>query len=127
MAPSIVRDVARASGRPLDGATRAFFEPRFGADFSRVRLHTDAQADASARAVRAIAYTLGNNLVFRGGAYDPTTLGGQRLIAHELTHVVQQTRSAGGHASANFLARQESPDDGSMRGRSNTPLRLPQA
>jgi hypothetical protein len=116
VAPSIVSDVARASGRPLDWATRAFFEPRFGADFSRVRLHTDAQADASARAVRAIAYTFGNNLVFREGAYDPTTLGGRRLIAHELTHVVQQTGSGGGHASANFLARQESPDDGSMRG-----------
>lgn len=98
-APPIVGDMLRSRGEPLDAATRAFVEPRLGHDFSKVRIHADARADASARAVNALAYTVGDDIAFRTGHYDPTTPGGRRLLAHELTHVVQQRR-------ANVLQRQ---------------------
>jgi len=141
-APPIVQDVLRSSGQPLDSATRAFMEPRFGHDFSQVsahttapqrsasgltvgpandhyeqeadraastvmrlsapavhagydfshvRVHTDAQATQSARAVSARAYTVGRDIVFGAGEYAPTTSAGRQLLAHELTHVVQQS------------------------------------
>jgi peptidoglycan hydrolase-like protein with peptidoglycan-binding domain len=80
----------RAPGQPLDRETRAFMEPRFGHDFSRVRVHTDARASESARAVNAFAYTVGRNVVFDAGQYAPHSRDGQQLLAHELTHVVQQ-------------------------------------
>lgn len=88
--PPIVPEVLRSSGQPLDATSRAFFEPRFGHDFSRVRVHTDARAAESASAVDALAYTVGADIVFGTGHYAPTTAKGQRLLAHELTHVVQQ-------------------------------------
>jgi hypothetical protein len=97
VAPPIVHDVLRSAGHPLDTQTRAFFEPRFGHDFSKVRVHTDAKADDSARAVNALAYTVGQDLVFGNGHFAPTTKSGQQLLAHELTHVVQQSE-AGSHA-----------------------------
>jgi hypothetical protein len=90
-APLIVNEVLRLPGQPLDMATRAFMESRFGHDFSGVRVHTDAKASESAQAVNAIAYTVGRNVVFGASQYTPQTNAGQRLIAHELTHVVQQT------------------------------------
>jgi hypothetical protein len=77
-------------GQPLDSATRAFFEPRFGHDFSKVRVHADGQAAESARSINAKAYTFGHNVVFGAGQYASGTTYGQRLLAHELTHVVQQ-------------------------------------
>ncbi|MGH9508412.1 MAG: DUF4157 domain-containing protein [Terriglobales bacterium] len=89
--PPIVHEVLRSPGQPLDPATRAFFEPRFGHDFSRVRVHTDARAADSARAVNALAYTVGPNVVFGATQYAPTNVVGIRLLAHELTHVVQQS------------------------------------
>jgi len=89
--------VSRRGGDPLPEATRSFFEPRFGHDFSRVRVHTDGQAADAARAVHARAYTLGSNIVFGPGEYVPGTTEGKRLLAHELTHVVQQ--SAPAHAT----------------------------
>ncbi|MEX5216019.1 MAG: DUF4157 domain-containing protein [Nitrospiraceae bacterium] len=89
-APPIVHDVLNSSGQPLDEATRAFFEPRFGHDFGNVRVHADASAAESARVVNAQAYTVGRNMVFGAGRYVPTTEAGQRLLAHELTHVFQQ-------------------------------------
>jgi len=89
-APPIVHDVLRSPGQPLDSATRAFFEPRFGHDFGNVRIHADARADQSARAVNALAYTVGPQIVFGSGLYQPGASSGQRLLAHELTHVVQQ-------------------------------------
>ncbi|MEK6337410.1 MAG: DUF4157 domain-containing protein [Acidobacteriota bacterium] len=92
-APPIVHEVLNSSGQPLDSPTRAFMEPRFGHDFSRVRVHTDSRAAESARAVNALAYTVGTDVVFRAGHYAPATLRGNRLLAHELTHVVQQARS----------------------------------
>jgi hypothetical protein len=88
--PAIIHEVLHTPGRPLDPATRAFMEPRFGHDFSQVRVHTDAQAAASARAVNALAYTVGRNVVFGAGQYSAETSTGKRLIAHELAHVIQQ-------------------------------------
>ncbi|HSE15793.1 MAG TPA: DUF4157 domain-containing protein [Pyrinomonadaceae bacterium] len=89
--PSIVHDVLSTSGRPLDAGTRAWMEPRFNHDFSGVRVHTDEQAAQSARAVNALAYTVGRDVVFGAGQYAPATERGSHLLAHELTHVVQQT------------------------------------
>ncbi len=88
--PPIVHDVLRSPGQPLDPPTREFMESRFGHDFSRVRVHTDAKAAESARAVSALAYTLGRGIVFGAGHYAPTTQEGKRLLAHELAHAVQQ-------------------------------------
>jgi hypothetical protein len=90
LVPPIVQDVLRSPGQPLDPATQAFFEPRFGHDFARVRVHHDAQSAASAHAVDAMAYTVGSHIVFAAGHYAPGSPGGRGLIAHELTHVVQQ-------------------------------------
>lgn len=89
--PPIVHDVLRSPGRPLDAATRAHMEPRFGHDFSNVRVHADARAAESARAVSARAYAVGNEIVFNSGEYQPHSSTGLASIAHELTHVVQQT------------------------------------
>jgi outer membrane protein OmpA-like peptidoglycan-associated protein len=88
--PPIVHNVLSSPGQPLDAGTRAFMEPRFGHDFSQVRVHTDARAVESARAVNALAYTVGRNVVFGAGQYAQGTDEGRRLMAHELTHVVQQ-------------------------------------
>lgn len=98
-APAIVHDVLRSPGRALDPGVRAFMGPRFGQDFSRVRVHTDARAAESALAVGARAYTVGRNVVFGDGAYDTNSPTGQRLLAHELAHVVQQ-KDAGVVASS---------------------------
>ncbi len=94
-APPIVYDVLRSPGQPLDAATRAFMEPNFGRDFSQVRVHTDAKAAESARAVNALAYTVGKDVVFGAGQYALGTAAGKRLLAHELTHVVQQEKVMG--------------------------------
>lgn len=88
--PAIVHEVLRSPGRPLDAHTRAFMESRFGYDFGGVRIHTDSRAAESARAVNALAYTVGRNLVFGAGEYSPNSVTGKVMIAHELTHVVQQ-------------------------------------
>jgi hypothetical protein len=89
-APPSVDTVLSSSGQPLDAATRSFFEPRFGHDFSQVRIHTDTKAAESARTVNALAYTSGRDVVFATGQYDPVTASGKRLLAYELTHVIQQ-------------------------------------
>jgi hypothetical protein len=100
-APGIVREVLRSPGQPLDPSTRAFFEPRFGRDLSFVRIHTDAQAAASAHSVRSNAYTVGCHVVFGAGRYGPDG-NGRHLLAHELAHVVQQ--SGGGSNCAHLLS-----------------------
>jgi hypothetical protein len=94
--PEIESDINSliGSGDLLPESSRAFFEPRFRYDFSRVRVHTDARAAESARAVNALAYTVGTNVVFGLGQYAPATLGGRRLLAHELTHTIQQEAKA---------------------------------
>lgn len=88
--PPIVHEVLRSPGQPLDPATRAFMEPRFGHDFSEVRVHTDAKAAESARSVNALAYTVGRNVVLGEGHYAPRARTGRSILAHELAHVVQQ-------------------------------------
>jgi len=89
-APRSVREALHSPGRPLDGATRAFFEPRFGRDLGGVRVHTGPEAAASAREVSALAYTVGSDIVFGSGRYAPGTEAGRSLLAHELVHTVQQ-------------------------------------
>ncbi|HJV48381.1 MAG TPA: DUF4157 domain-containing protein [Geothrix sp.] len=88
--PPLVHDVLRTPGQSLPRDTRAFMEPRFGQDFSRVRVHADARAAESARAVEAQAYTVGSHVVFGTGAFRPESAAGQHLLAHELAHVAQQ-------------------------------------
>ena len=87
---SPVLGVVSSGGEPLAEPVRADMEQRLGHDFGDVRVHTDGAAHASAQAVNAHAYTTGNNIVFQRGQYDPGSSGGQKLLAHELTHVVQQ-------------------------------------
>lgn len=81
----------QGGGEPLPASSRDFFEPRFGRDFSQVRVHTGAPDAESARSVNAAAFTIGRDIVFGSGRYSPGTEAGDRLLAHELTHVVQQT------------------------------------
>jgi hypothetical protein len=89
--PSLVKDVVGSGGgAPLDKDTRGFMESRLGADFSDVRVHTDTTANDSARSVQAYAYTVGSDVVFQSGKYEPESDSGKRMLAHELTHVVQQ-------------------------------------
>jgi Domain of unknown function (DUF4157) len=88
--PPLVYDVLQSPGQPLDRATRAFMEPRFGHDFSRVRLHSGPQAAESARSVSALAYTVGREIVLGKNDIGLETREGTELIAHELAHVVQQ-------------------------------------
>lgn len=97
-APSLVPDVLRTSGQPLPPATRIEMETLFGHDFLRVRIHADRAAAASARELHANAYALGSDIVFGEGRYNPSSSVGRRLLAHELTHVVQQR--GGGDRSA---------------------------
>ncbi len=113
-APPIVHEVLAAPGQPLDAGTRNFMESRFHQDFSHVRVHTDARAARSARAINALAYTMENNLVFAPGQYRPQTLEGKRLLAHELTHVIQQ-RGVGHHAGAQPSLRVSERDDPAER------------
>lgn len=92
--PPIVHEVLRSPGQPLDASARAFMEPRFGHDFSQVRVHVDTRAMKSAREVNANAYTVGHNIVFGAGRFEPGTQEGQGLLAHELAHTLQQTGGA---------------------------------
>jgi len=105
--------VGSGGGSPVEPGARSFLEDRMGADFSDVRVHTGAKADESARSINAQAYTVGTDVVFRSGAYEPDTPGGRHVLAHELAHVMQQkagpvsgTPAAGGisisHPSDSF-------------------------
>jgi Domain of unknown function (DUF4157) len=94
-APPSVHATLCSPGQPLDAATRRFMEPRFGHDFSQTRLHYDDQAAQSARAVNALAYTVGSHIVFGAAQHNPGTNASRHLLAHELTHVIQQTGADG--------------------------------
>ena len=94
-APPIVHDVLRSPARSLDPQTRAFMEPHFGHDFSRVRIHADAGASLAADAMQAQAFTVGSDIVMGSGKFTPSTPAGRKLLAHELTHVVQQRLRGG--------------------------------
>ncbi len=98
--PPVVGSVLRSRGEPLDPGSRAELEPRFGHDFGAVRVHTDARAAASAKAVHALAYTVGQDIVFASGQHAPRSGPGRRLLAHELAHVVQQSSVSGGIQAA---------------------------
>ncbi len=104
--PNIVHDVLTSSGQPFDRRTRAFFEPLFGHDFGKVRVHADAAASESARSVNALAYTVGSDIVFRTGQFDPHSMAGRRLLAHELVHVVQNQPDG-----RKILTRKKQEDD----------------
>jgi bacterioferritin-associated ferredoxin len=105
-APPIVHEVLASPGQPLDPATRAFMEPRFGHDFSNVRVHTDDVAEQSTQEVNALAYTAGRNVVFAANRYAPQTDEGRRLLAHELTHVIQQSTTSASPPGSGLLQRQ---------------------
>lgn len=89
-APAVVENAAAMAGAPLAEPLRQFFEPRFGHDFGHVRIHTDSDAGRAAQAIDARAYTVGDHVFFAPGQYAPTTNAGRRLLAHELSHVLQQ-------------------------------------
>lgn len=97
-----------ATGQPLDAATRQFFEPRFCRSFADVRIHADAPAHSSARQLGAHAYTIGRDIAFAAGRYAPHTPEGRRLLAHELTHVAQQS---GGTRGADYGVLRRQPAD----------------
>ncbi len=97
------------SGQPLPGSVRTFFERRFGVDFGDVRVHTGAEAAASARVLRARAFTVGRDIVFGENEYRPDGSEGRRLLAHELTHTIQQGASCVGAARAAKIFRQGTP------------------
>jgi hypothetical protein len=105
-APPIVHEALHTSGQPLDTETRAFMEPRIGHDLSGVRIHTGPRAEESARAVHALAYTVGADAVFAMGQYNPRSSEGRRLLAHELSHTVQQKSGRANLQSAPILQRQ---------------------
>ena len=107
VAPGIVHEVLRSPGQPLDASSRAYFEPRFGHDFSKVRIQADARAAESAAAINAHAYTVGSDIVFGAGQHAPGTESGKRLLAHELTHVVQQN----GSPPAGIVSRKATKND----------------
>jgi hypothetical protein len=111
-APPIVNEVARSHGQPLDASTRRFMESRFNYDFSRVRIHADDRASRSAREINALAYTVGRDVVFGAGQYKPGTREGNNLLAHELTHTIQQGASA---ALAEDQLEIVSPNDSTER------------
>ncbi len=92
--PPVVNEVLSACGQALDAAAMNHFAARFGHDFSKVRIHADGRAAASARAVGALAYTVGNHIVFAAGRYAPGSAAGQKLLAHELAHVIQQSAAS---------------------------------
>jgi hypothetical protein len=117
-APAIHSQIAalRGGGQPLPPSVRAFFEPRFGADFSQVQVHTGSRAHESARAIQAKAFTLGYDVVFAAGKYAPDIPEGKRLLAHELTHTLQQRGTGRAVIQADFesdfAGRQEVPVEG---------------
>ncbi|MCP4341229.1 MAG: DUF4157 domain-containing protein [Desulfobulbaceae bacterium] len=89
----------RGGGKPLSQGERGYFEPRFGCDFSGVRIHDDNRAAEMTSAVNAQAFTYGNNIVFGPGKYSPQSAAGKQLLAHELTHTIQQNNSSMEHSS----------------------------
>ncbi|MEO5558145.1 MAG: DUF4157 domain-containing protein [Dokdonella sp.] len=103
---AIAMRATETSGAPLPLHVRSWFELRFGHDFSHVRVHADAEAAGAAHSIQARAYTLGRDVVFGSGEYAPATEAGRRLLAHELTHVVQQR---GGSARSKVLQRNPAP------------------
>jgi len=120
-APSVVHDAIHSGGQPLDTGTKDFMESRFGYDFSHVQIHNDAIAQQSSASINALAYTHGNHVVFAAGQYQPGSDRGKQLLAHELTHTIQQ-------GSGNNLKIQRKPaakfDNCAGTGKSNADLKI---
>ena len=107
----------KGGGQPLPANQRHFFESRMGQDFSGVRIHTDSKAAGTAQTIKAKAFTLGNNIVFNTGQYSHDNQEGKKLLAHELTHVVQQSGGAGvglQRAQTRFAPAQPQADSGEV-------------
>src|SRR4051794_14599560 len=111
VAPPAVHDVLRSAGAPLAAPVRGEMEQRLGHDFSHVRVHTDAQAAASARAVDAHAWTVGGHVAFGAGAYAPGTSAGRQLLAHELTHRVQRAGVAAARGARIEVGAADDPSE----------------
>ncbi|MGH3990828.1 MAG: eCIS core domain-containing protein, partial [Pseudonocardiaceae bacterium] len=109
--PATVAAVLRTPGQALDASTRGGMEERFGHDFGQVRVHTDAEAARSAQAIHAQAYTLGRHVVMGQGRYEPHTASGMRLLAHELTHVVQQGNPTTDTGPARAISHHHDPSE----------------
>jgi hypothetical protein len=126
-APSVVHDVLRSGGQPLDPSSRVFMERRFGYSFADVRIHADAAAGESAQAIGAYAYASGNHIVFAPSKHDPGSYQGRKLLAHELAHTIQQ-RPGIGHvaraAMANSDADEEEANAGTSAGVSVRPIEI---
>ena len=108
-APLAVRQVLAQSGEPLGRTERSYFEPRFGRDLGGIQVHRDAAAERSADAIAAQAYAYGSHIVFGRGAYDPSTQAGRHLVAHELSHTMQQLK--GGMASIQRKPRADAAEE----------------
>lgn len=124
-------DSLREGGETLSESTRAYFEPRFGYDFSGVRVHTDSQAYQSAQSINSKAFTIGSDIVFNKGKYSPETKSGKNLLAHELTHVIQQKQLDTGIQRSPLTEEEKkedlkspkyAPDDRLQRAFDNDPL-----
>lgn len=113
-APALVREVLSSPGEPLDQASRGLFESHLGFDLGSVRLHTGGRAAESARSLGARAYTVGSDVVFGRGQYQPQTQSGQRLLAHELAHVAQQRSLIGCGPAAHTIQRQTDTDQSAI-------------
>jgi Domain of unknown function (DUF4157) len=120
--PAAVEQVRRSSGHPLEPTLRGSMERRFLHDFSRVRVHADGAAAETAAALQARAYTVGPHISFARGAYDPGTDAGKRLVAHELAHVVQQSRTHGWRDGGDAEREASRAADEASVGRRVTPL-----
>lgn len=127
MAPAIVHETLRAGGAPLPAGVNARMARRFGRDFSRVRVHTDVRAEASARAVGARAYTVGQHIVFARGELAPGTPAGERLLAHELAHTIQQGGSGVGLQRQIAIGRSDDPAEAAADRMAEHALRDPHA
>jgi Domain of unknown function (DUF4157) len=116
--------VGSGGGAPLDKETRSSMESAFGTSFEQVRVHTDETASRSAESVGANAYTVGSDVVFRAGQFDPGSAAGQRTIAHELTHVVQQSQGPVDGSEAPGGIRVSDPSDAFERAADQTADRV---
>ena len=112
--PYTVQDILRSNGQPLDPMTRSYMEPRFGYDFTNVRVHSDSKAATLATALKARAFAVGNHIIFNRGMPSPYTSTGRHMLAHELTHVVQQssTKPVIARLSASDCASDCAKEDG---------------
>ncbi len=121
--PEVAQTLSSGTGQALDSSTQQFMGSRFGHDFSQVRIKTDAQAASSAQTIQAKAYTSGTDIVFGSGEYQPSTTEGKRLLAHELTHVVQQGRIPSGVQKKGLIDPFGETDLETLRNRILAPLR----